>query len=93
MLKFIAYAGVAYAAYQILRAMKPRPLQGADMSRPETPLVGYNPSTSAPSVFGAGTVWQSATARYYDPYAPTYHWVPASQGYGWNGDFYPVNAR
>ena len=93
MLKYIAYAGVAYAAYQIVRAMRPQQIEGADLARQETPLVGYNPATSAPSTFGAGTAWASATAQYYDAYAPQYHWAPASQGYGWNGDFYPVNAR
>lgn len=93
MLKFLAYAGVAYAAYQILRAMRPQQLEGTDLAATQTPLVGYNPATSAPSVFGNQTAWQSATANYYDAYAPTYRWAPASQGYGWNGDFYPVNAR
>ena len=92
-LKAAAYAGIAFTAYQIYRAMKPTSLEGADTSQPETPLVGYNPATSAPSVFGAGTIWQAATAIRPNPYASNVGWRPASNGYGWNGDFYPVSLR
>jgi len=92
-LKAIAYAGIAFTGYQIYKAMKPASLQGGDMARPETPLVGYNPATSAPSLFGAGTIWQAATAVRPDPYASRVAWAPFSNGYGWNGDFYPVSLR
>lgn len=88
--KIAMVAGVAYTGYQIYKAIMPAPLEGGDKSAPETNLVGYNPATSAPSVFGAGSVWRSATQTSYNPYAPQFQWAPTSNGYGWNGGFTPV---